>query len=87
MTTSPNSPRLFRGALVLINPESAAIQRFIVLQFNPEMLTRTLPVKGFGGESGDRSEALRLTGPPVETIKFDAEIDATDELKRKSNFV
>ena len=27
-------------------------------------------------EGGDRSEALCLTGPPVETFKLDAEIDA-----------
>src|SRR4029078_3916905 len=27
------------------------------------------------------SEALRLTGPPVETLKIDAEIDATDQLE------
>ena len=33
------------------------------------------------GEGGDRSEALRLKGPPVETIKLDAEIDATDQLE------
>ena len=32
-------------------------------------------------ESGDRAEALRLNGPPVETIKLDAEIDATDQLE------
>src|SRR5205823_11181374 len=32
-------------------------------------------------EGGDRSEALRLTGPPVETLKLDAEIDATDQLE------
>ena len=32
-------------------------------------------------EGGDRSEALRLTGPPVETIKLEAEIDATDQLE------
>ena len=30
---------------------------------------------------GDRSEALRLKGPPVETIKLEAEIDATDQLE------
>jgi hypothetical protein len=32
------------------------------------------------GES-DRSEALRLKGPPVETIKIEASIDATDQLE------
>jgi hypothetical protein len=38
-------------------------------------------VQGAGAESGDRLEALRLKGPPVETIKLDAEIDATDQLE------
>jgi hypothetical protein len=32
-------------------------------------------------EGGDRSEALRLTGPAVETIKLEAELDATDQLE------
>ena len=30
---------------------------------------------------GDRSHPLRLTGPAVETISFDAELDATDQLE------
>jgi hypothetical protein len=38
-------------------------------------------VQGVGGEGVDRSSALRLKGPPVETIKLDAEIDATDQLE------
>jgi hypothetical protein len=52
----------------------------IVLQYNPDTLSRSLKIKG-AEEGGDRSEALRLTGPPVETIKLDAEIDATDQLE------
>jgi hypothetical protein len=32
------------------------------------------------GETGDRSQALRLKGAAVETIKVEAEIDATDRL-------
>jgi hypothetical protein len=32
------------------------------------------------GENAERSEALRLKGPPVETIKLEAEIDATDQI-------
>ena len=31
---------------------------------------------GVGAEGGDRSQALRFKGPPVETIKLEAEIDA-----------
>ncbi len=80
MTTFPNSPRLIKGGIVLIDVNTSAIQRIISLQYNPDTLTRTLQPQGVG-ETGDRSEALRLKGPPVETIKLDAEIDATDQLE------
>jgi len=81
MTTFPNSPRLLKGGIVLIDPDTSAVHRIIALQYNPDTLSRTLQVKGVGAEGGDRSEALRLKGPPVETIKLDAEIDATDQLE------
>lgn len=81
MTTFPNSPKLLKGGIVLIDPITSAVRRIIALQYNPDTLSRALQVKGVGGESGDRSEALRLKGPPVETIKLDAEIDATDHLE------
>jgi hypothetical protein len=81
MTNFPGSPRLLKGGLVLIDPQTSAVQRIIALQYNPDTLTRSFQVKGVGAESGDRSEALRLKGPPVETIKLDAEIDATDQLE------
>ncbi len=81
MSNFPNSPRLLKAGLVLLNPESGATQRIIALQYNPDQLTRTLAVQAVGGESGDRSQALRLKGPPVETIKLDAAIDATDQLE------
>jgi len=69
-----------KGGIVMVDPDSGAVQKIIVLQYNPDTLTRTLKIKG-ATEGGDRSEALRLTGPPVETIKLDAEIDATDQLE------
>jgi hypothetical protein len=81
MTTFPGSPRLLKGGIVLIDPQTSAIKRIIALQYNPDTLSRSLQVKGSGAEGGDRSEALRLKGPPVETIKLDAEIDATDQLE------
>jgi hypothetical protein len=81
MTTFPGSPRLLKGGIVLIDPQTLAIKRIIELQYNPDTLSRSLQVKGVGAEGGDRSEALRLKGPPVETIKLDAEIDATDQLE------
>jgi hypothetical protein len=33
------------------------------------------------GEDADRSQALRLTGPPQETYTLEAEIDAADQLE------
>jgi hypothetical protein len=80
MSTFPNSPRLLKGGIVLIDADTGVVQRIIVLQYNPDTLTRSLQIKAVS-EGGDRSEALRLTGPPVETIKVDAEIDATDQLE------
>ena len=81
MTTFPGSPRLIKGGLVLIDSETSVVQRIITLQYNPDTLSRTLQVQSAGTEGGDRSEVLRLKGPPVETIKFEAEIDATDQLE------
>lgn len=81
MRTSPSSPRLLKGGIVLIDPATSAVTRIIAMQYNPDTISRTLQVQGVGAEGGDRSEALRLKGPPVETIKVEAEIDATDQLE------
>src|SRR3954454_24335743 len=81
MTSYPRSPRILKGGLVMIDPDTSAVQRIIVLQYNPDSISRTLQAQAVGGESKDRSQALRLTGPPVETIKLDAEVDVTDQLE------
>jgi len=45
-------------------------------------LTRTLQIQAVpGGQDGVRVDALRLRGPAVETIKIEAELDATDQLE------
>ena len=80
MTTFPNAPRLLKAGLVLLDPDSSALQRIIVLQYNPDTLSRSLQPQVIK-DTGDRAEAMRLTGPPVETIKIEAEIDATDQLE------
>lgn len=81
MTSFPGSPKLLKGGIVLIDPDTSAVQRIIALQYNSDSLSRSLQVQGIQSESGDRSDVLRLKGPPVETIKLDAEIDATDQLE------
>jgi hypothetical protein len=80
MTTLANGPRLMKGGIVLIDPESSAIKRVIVLQYNPDAVSRSFQVQTVGGD-GDRVEPMRIKGPPIETLKVDAEIDATDQLE------
>ena len=81
MSAFPGSPRLLSGGLVLVDPVTGAVLRIIALQYNPDSMTRNLQIKGVSGESGDHLEALRLKGPPVETIKVEVEIDATDAME------
>lgn len=67
---------------MVVDAETARVVRVIGLQYNPDTLTRSLQVQSSGGsEGGDRSQALRLKGAAVETIKLEAEIDATDRLE------
>jgi hypothetical protein len=79
--TSPISPRLLRGGLVLLDADTGAPRRIIALQYNPDTVTRSFQIKGTGAEGGDRSEALRLKGPAAETIKLECELDAADQLE------
>jgi hypothetical protein len=81
MSTFPGSPLLIKGGIVLLDPDSGQALQTIVLQYNPETLSRTLQVQGIGPEPGDRLEALRLKAPPLEAIKLEAEIDATDQME------
>jgi hypothetical protein len=80
MSSLTSSPRLLKSGLVLVNATTSLVERIITLQYNPDSLSRTLQVQATG-ESNDRSEALRLRGPAIETIKLEAEIDATDQLE------
>jgi hypothetical protein len=79
MSTFPGSPRLLKGAILGLDPINP-LASVIIFQYNPDTLTRTLRPKAAAAD-GDRSEALRLKGPPEETIKVDVEIDATDQLE------
>jgi hypothetical protein len=79
MSTFHGSPRLLKGAIIGVDPFNP-LASAVVFQDNPDTLTRSLQVKGAGADSGDRSEALRLKGPPVETMRTATDIDATDLL-------
>jgi hypothetical protein len=81
MTGFSGSPKLIKGGIVLVDPASGAVKRLITLQYNPDTLTRTLQPQGVATESAGRSEPLRLKGPAIETIKLEADLDATDQLE------
>jgi hypothetical protein len=82
MSAFPNSPRLVKGGIVTMDVNTSTVQGVIALQYNPDTLTRTLQVQAVqGAQDGTRVDALRLRGPAVETIKLDAELDATDQLE------
>lgn len=80
MSSFPGSPHVLKGAIVgidIFNPLASVI----VFQYNPDTMTRTLQAQA-AGDNGARSEVTRLKGAPIETIKLDVEIDATDQLEK-----
>ena len=69
-----------------MDPDTSVVQGVIALQYNPDSLTRTLQIQAVpGGQDGVRVDALRLRGPAIETIKLEAELDATDQLACPKN--
>lgn len=82
MTGLTSSPRVIKGGLIVMAPGGGAVRNTIALQYNPDTLTRSYQVQGVGGDGGgERAQPFRLKGPAVETIKVEAEIDATDQLE------
>ena len=87
MSGFPNSPRLVKGGIVTMDVDTSAVKSVIALQYNPDSLSRTLQIQAVqGAQDGTRVDALRLRGPAVETIKIDAELDATDQLEFPKQF-
>jgi Contractile injection system tube protein len=82
MSGLTSSPKLLKGGLVVLAPGGGSVLRTIALQYNPDSLTRSYQVQGVGGDGGgERAQPFRLKGPAIETIKLEAEIDATDQLE------
>lgn len=76
------SPKLLKGGLVVLTPDGTRARRVISLQYNPDTLTRSYQVQGVGGEGGgERAQPFRLKGAAIESIKIEAQLDATDQLE------
>lgn len=81
MTTFSGSPKLLKGGLVIVNPETAAVRGVIAFQYNPETITRSLQIQAAGADGATPSQALRVKGPAVETYKLEIVINAADALE------
>jgi hypothetical protein len=79
LSTFPGSPKVQKGAIVGLDPFNP-LASVVVFQYNPDALTRTLTAQTTGGTNP--GEALRLKGPPKETITVAMEIDAADQLEK-----
>lgn len=79
MTTFPGSPKTQKGAIIGLDPFNP-LASVVVFQYNPDTLTRTLTAQTTGGTNP--GEALRLKGPPQETMTVNIEVDATDQLEK-----
>jgi len=73
------SPLLQKGAILVLEPNTGVPLNTIHFEYNPESIRRSLQPQSVG-DLPDRTEVLRLKGPPIETIHCDVEIDATDQL-------
>jgi hypothetical protein len=82
----PLSPRLLKGALLVYESQTPGPPpKVIVFQYNPEQLSRSLATRAAPREpsnvGGAREDALRVLGPPVETMNLSVELDAADQLE------
>ena len=78
MTTFPGSPKLLKGAIVgldIFNPVSS----IAIFQYNPEQISRALAPQYSEAVSG---VALRLAGPPQETISANLAMDLIDQMEQ-----
>jgi hypothetical protein len=79
MTSFPGSPRVLKGAIVAVDPFNP-LASVVVFQYNPETLERSIRPR-IAGEGAERGEALRLSGPPDESVTVEIALDAADRLE------
>ena len=72
MTTSPNSPKLLKGGIVVLEPGGTTVQRVIALQYNPHTLTRSVAPQWYSGQQeadGERQTAKEKRNLRTKTKK------------------
>ena len=57
-TSSPISPRLVKGGIVIMDPTTSTVKTVIALQYNSDSLARTLQIQSMpGGTRSIRQDA------------------------------
>jgi hypothetical protein len=80
MTNFTGSPKTIKGAIVgldIFNPLASVA----IFQYNPEQISRSLTPQ-YSEAGGGKAEALRLAGPPTETISANLTLDLIDQMER-----
>jgi hypothetical protein len=55
MSAFPNSPRLIKGGIVTMDPDTSVVKSVIAMQYNPDSLSRRLQIQAVqGGQDGVR---------------------------------
>lgn len=67
MSSFPNSPKLLKGGIVLIDPVTSMMRRIIALQYNPDTLSCSFQIQGVGE---NHSAVMRLKDSMIGTYKL-----------------
>jgi len=85
----PGRPKVQKGALVVYPSQTPGSQasRIIIFQFNPDQMRRALAHRAPPAPAGQantgtaKEDALRVAGPPIETITISVDLNAADQLE------
>lgn len=86
LSSFSRSPKLVKGALVAIGPDSrepiSDKNSVFVFQYNPESLTREISYPEYEDKIPVIERAQKKLERAIETIHFTLELDATDQLEK-----
>jgi hypothetical protein len=78
MSSSPLSPKLISGGIVVLDAASGAVQRVIALQYNSASVSRSLQSQWYEAAQGaGRSDRLRIKKPKLLDTKAKLNIART----------
>ena len=81
---NPVQPKFLKGGLVLFDMETNKVTRILPLMVNPATMRRSYEAKRANVGNGGTTAPLRLTGPAVESIDVEVQLDATDAILRSN---